>query len=135
MPPRVAAVVGSVLIILVGLARGFGGVVLLSPNGRVMTETEAGPGQPPLLGAGLLVVAALSVCSGVLVLLKRPSGVSVGLIAMAAFVLGGLINGTLLFGSPRLVGLAGNVVIAAVICTLLVRSRASVSFQSRDRRA
>jgi hypothetical protein len=122
---RVAAILGSALIILVGLGRGFGGVVLLATAQAPVGDLAVATGHLALMGGALLLVAVLCVWSGVAVLLGKPGGVRVGLVAMALFVIDGAVNGFVLYGAPRPIGLIGNLLVAAIIAALLLRGRLS----------
>jgi len=45
-------------------------------------------------------------------------------VALVAFVAGGVLNGTVLYGSPRMVGLGGNLLVALLMAALLLTIRA-----------
>ena len=124
---RIAAVAGSILIIFLGAARSFGGLVLLTPMRESVGETAAAPAELTVLGIGLEAVAFLCIWAGVSVLRRRPSGVLLGLIALVAFVAGGIANGTALYGAPQPAGIIGNLVVAAVIAVLLLLGRGSLT--------
>lgn len=127
MSPRLAAILGSIFIMLIGVARGFGGVVLLATAQAATAETIAPSHLLALLGGGLVFVAVLCLWSGVAVLLRKPGGVRVGVVAMTLFVVGGAVNGTVLYGAPRPIGLLGNLLAAVVTVALLLRGRASLA--------
>jgi len=121
----VASSVGAVLLILLGAARGFGGLVLLLPAGAEIRAAAASPGRLTMLGLGLVVVACLCIGSGVSVMRRRPVGVPLGLVALAAFVVGGAANGVALYGALQPAGLAVNLIVAAVIAALLLVGKRS----------
>lgn len=54
----------------------------------------------------------------------KRSGVPIGMVALVAFVAGGVLNGTVLYGSPRMVGLGGNLLVALLMAALLLTIRA-----------
>ena len=122
---RIAAVAGSILILLLGAARGFGGLVLLTPMRGSIGQTAASPAELTVLGIGLVAVGFLCIWAGVSVLRRRSSGVPLGLVALAAFVTGGIANGTALYGAPQPAGIAVNLAVAAVIAVLLLLGRRS----------
>lgn len=124
MASRILPIVTGLLLVLLGALRGFGGVILLTPFRRHI-DTTAGDGSLVLLGLGLVVVAALCVWSGTALLRRRRSGIPIGFLALVAFVLGGIVNGAVLYGAPRAAGLGGNFLAALLIAALLlvIRSR------------
>lgn len=123
MSSRIVPVLTGLLLVILGGLRGFGGVVLLSPFRRHVA-TAAGSAQLILLGLGLLVVAGLCVWAGMALMKGKRSGVTIGLVALVAFVAGGVLNGTVLYGSPRMVGLGGNLLVALLMAALLLTIRA-----------
>lgn len=93
-------IIGSMLALLIGIARAFGGFTLLSSHANT---TEVG------VGAGLLTVGTWLIIFAIVFLINmsqknpRPrifiKALSAG---MAAFWIDGIINGFLLFGAPQL---------------------------------
>lgn len=107
------------LLLLLGLARGAGGVLVLAAGSAV-----AGPGSRTdapswLIGGSLILVGMLCLVGSVLLVQRSPSGFWVALAALVAFVLGGILNGVLLYGSPRPMGVLGNTAYAVVTFVVL----------------
>ncbi|MBC8426589.1 hypothetical protein H8E07_20935 [bacterium] len=124
MPRSRYLIIAGFLMISLGLARGAGGLVLLTqgaaadPNIQA-TDTAVSTAGVVLLLLGLaLIVAAIGVFRRL-----RPFWL-VGLVCTVSFVVDGAINGFVLYGSPRDKGTIVNVVAAALIlaCLLLGRS-------------
>ena len=113
----------TVLLAVLGLARGGGGVLLLS-GGAGTAGAAARPDAPVgWIGGGLIVVGALCLAAGVVSLQGSRAALWLGTAALGAFVVGGLANGTLLYGSPRLAGVAGNLLYALLTWAALWRGR------------
>jgi hypothetical protein len=108
----------GILLILLGLLRGVGGLALLikAPAGP---EVHVSPQAAHLLGALFLATCALLVLAGAGLLRRRKWAWPLSQAALVIFVLGGLVNGRLLFGSPKLAGTAGNILFALVIYAAL----------------
>jgi hypothetical protein len=103
-----------VLLFALGLVRGIGGILLLT--GKTGLETQRGD---TIAGVTLLVVAIVAMAAASGVVRHRPWGVRAGIAACVLFVMGGVLNGFLLFGAPRMAGLVGNLCVAAVIGAVL----------------
>jgi hypothetical protein len=98
------------LMVGLGVARGIGGAVLV---------TQDRPG----LGLGLAAVGLLCVVAGVLVWRTHRAAPQLVLVALLAFLVGGFINGTVLYGHPRVAGVIGNLIYAVVVTVLLQRAQ------------
>jgi hypothetical protein len=108
----------GILLILLGLLRGVGGLALLL-KGATGPEMHASPQAAHLLGALLLATCVLLVLAGLGVLRRRKWAWPLSQASLVIFVLGGLINGRLLFGSPKLAGTVGSIIFALVIYAAL----------------
>jgi hypothetical protein len=75
------------------------------------------------IGGGLILVGALCLSAGVATLRGSRAALWLGTAALGAFVVGGLANGTLLYGSPRLSGVAGNLLYALLTWAALWQGR------------
>ncbi len=114
--------IAALLLILLATARGAGGVFLIRGGARV-AGAEARPDAPALLiGAGLLLAAFLCAAGGVLLVVRSRAARWVAGVGLATFVLGGIVNGFLLYGRPRPAGLIGNAAYAAVVVAALWRA-------------
>ena len=71
------------------------------------------------IGGGLILVGALCLVAGVLNIRRSRAALWLGIAALGTFVAGGLANGTLLYGSPRLPGMAGNLLYALLTLSAL----------------
>jgi hypothetical protein len=118
---------GGVLLILLALARGAGGMVLLARGGAAVEATGVASRTAALLGAGLLVVAAAAFAAGAAVLRRHRWGWRLGITAAIAFVLDGVLNGFVLFGHPGAGGTAGNALAAGVILACLWAGRGALA--------
>lgn len=106
---------GCALAILLGLGRGFGGILALF-NGASTTEKAVGS---ILAAIGLmLIISAIS-----LLMTKAPIWRKTLMAAVGLFWVDGIVNGFLLYGAPQLSGQLINLVWAAVILILIRPSR------------
>jgi hypothetical protein len=106
----------TLLLATLGLARGAGGVLLLTGASGLEPGVVRNAG---LVAASLLLVSALSLLAATGVWQRRAWGVPLGIVACGVFVLGGLVNGYLLFGAARLAGILVNLAVATVIVVVL----------------
>ncbi len=103
----------AILLAGLGLARGAGGVFML--RGGAAAGLGSRPDAPAwLIGAGLVLVGLLCLVASGLTLRRARSALWTGVAGLVLFVAGGLMNGTLLYGSPRMAGTVANVVYALV---------------------
>ncbi len=123
MAKRRYLIVGGVLMVLLGLARGAGGLVLLlrgaatDPNIRASASGVAGVGVALSLLGLVLIVAAVGV-------LRRNRRLwLVGMASTVAFVIDGAINGYVLYGRPGIGGTLANGIAAALILACLLAGR------------
>lgn len=126
MSPAAALRTAGLLLLVLGLARAAGGLVLATSGGEAVDSTRVSDETARLLGAGLIFVGLLSAAASVGCMLRRTWGWSLGFVAIVLFVADGLLNGTLLLGRPGDTGTIVNVIAAALIAVCLVRGRASV---------
>lgn len=125
--PRLMLTIGAVLLALLALARAAGGVATLATSGGTVTGTAPDRGALLAVGAGLLAVGALGIVAAVLLVLRHPRAWTLTALALAAFVLGGAINGTVLFGAPTVAGTIGNLTVAVVIATCVLAGRRALN--------
>ncbi len=114
------------LMVLLGLARGAGGVVLMTGGGAADPKIQAGKAAVVSAGASLLLLGLLLVVAGVGVMMRRRTAWVLGALATIAFVMGGAVNGTVLYGKPAPMGTAINVVAAAAIIACLLAGRGAL---------
>ncbi len=120
MQKQLFLIVGSVLMILLGLARGVGGFVLLTKGAATDPNIQATGSAVSTVGIFLLVLGLALVVAAVGVLRRRYSFWLVGAICTVAFVVDGVINGYVLYGQPGDQGTIVNVIAAAFILACLL---------------
>lgn len=120
MNKKAFLIIAAVLMTLVGLLRGVGGAILLFQGNKVAVE-------PPIMssdmvarlcGVGLLLVMTLLlVASYKLLKHKSRSGWNLSWIGIAVFLIGGIINGYLMFGNPfvedQIINFSASLLVAA----------------------
>jgi hypothetical protein len=115
-------IAASVVMILVGILRGLGGIVLLARGNNINTghPVVASGARMRIVALGLLAVCLLLVFSAINVL-RKPDKKSWNLCwtALIIFLTGGVINGYLLFGHPIDKGQLINLS-AVIICIVLL---------------
>ena len=121
------------LMVLVGLARGAGGVALLARGGAADPAIKAGGAAVVAAAMSLLLLGALLVAAGVGVLRRKRAAWVIGAVGTVAFVLGGAVNGTVLYGRPGGGGTALNVLAAAAIIGGLLAGRSALADPDADR--
>ena len=119
MGERVVLLIGGCLMALLGLARGAGGLALLVRGASVDPKIHAPATAVTVVGLGLVVVGLLLVVAAIGVLRHRRTSWSLGLWSVILFVIGGAVNGTVLYGRPGGQGTIANVVVAGVIAACL----------------
>jgi hypothetical protein len=122
-------IAGGILMILLGLARGAGGVTLLAKGQSTLPDIQAAPGTTKVLALVLLLIGAAEIVAGIGVIARKRRFWTFGIIATVAFVLDGAINGWLLFGRPGDRGTIMNVAAAALILLCLLRGRSALRIQ------
>jgi len=119
MKPRKALRLAGVLMILLGLARTAGGVVLLSQGAAADPNIRASDSTCAAVGGFLLALGAGLIVSAVGVLRGRRRAWLLGIIFTVAFVVDGMVNGYLLYGRPGDQGTIVNVIAATLILICL----------------
>jgi len=119
MSPSLALRTAGLLLLVLGIARAAGGVVLASGGGTVVDSSRVNESTARLLGVGLIVVGLISAIASFGCMQRRRWGWNLGLIAPILFVADGLLNGTLLFGRPGDMGTIVNVIAATMIVVCL----------------
>ena len=124
--------IGGALMVLLGLARGAGGAALLVRGGAADPNIHAGRAAVASVGVSLALLGMLLVVSGIGVMRRRRLYWLVGAVATIAFVLGGLMNGAVLYGRPGGAGTALNVVAAGAIVACLWLGRGALESARKD---
>jgi hypothetical protein len=120
---RFALMVGSVLLLLLGLARGSGGVILLLHGHAADARILASEPVVSRLAVGLVVIGLLVIVSAIGIMRGKAGFWFLGVIGTILFVIDGAINGYFLYGSPGEAGTAVNVVASLIILAALFRGR------------
>jgi len=123
MKERVLLMIGGILLILLGIARGSGGVILLLQGPAADPRIRASHFAVAILGALLAVLGLGLIASGVGVLRRRRRGWVWGVSLVVAFVMDGLANGYVFFGRPGDRGTVANLLAAALILACLYLGR------------
>ncbi|MBN1780928.1 hypothetical protein JW948_07390 [bacterium] len=126
MNRKYGLIAASVFMILIGLTRALGGAALIVKGNRVgagLPITGSAP-QIQIAAAGLLVVGILFVYVSISLVRKFTKSAWTGCwIVLALFILGGLLNGFLLYGQPQVKGQVINVIAAGLAGILLLTGR------------
>ena len=121
----------AVLLVLLGLARGGGGIALLTGGAGTLV---AGPRRAAvLMGCGLAFVALLAGAAAVELWRLQRRSIALTAAALLIFVTGGLLNGYLMFGAPRPAGILLNVGYSAVVGALVFAGRDALLPRGRKR--
>ncbi len=123
MTPRRWLLAGATLMLLLGLARGIGGMMLMVGTATPDPKIRAGGTEIAATAAALMLLGlALAVTSAGVFRRQRMAWL-VGAVLTVGFVLGGVVNGIVLYGRPRVAGTLGNLVVAAAIILCLWQGR------------
>ncbi|MDD2951683.1 MAG: hypothetical protein PHC95_00750 [Parabacteroides sp.] len=119
----------SVLMIVVGLLRGMGGVTLLIQGDKLDLglPITASPEGLKIAAYSLIAVCCLLVISAICLTIRRyVANYAFCWISLLLFLIGGIVNGFLLFGHPLAGGQLMNWGISFVIGLLLVLGKDTV---------
>jgi len=105
---------------LLGLARGGGGIALLLRGGELDPKIQATNAAAYAVGLGLVLLGGVLIASGLGLLRGVRVFWTVGVAAVLVFVVDGAINGYVLYGHPGDRGTVVNMITAALIVTCLV---------------
>lgn len=123
----ITLIVGSLLMILLGLARGLGGIVLLLQGKTVLPDIKTNETVLIFLAIGLILIGIFEVISAVGVYFLKRKYWFLGIVITILFVIDGAINGYFLFGKPGDQGTVINAVAAIIIITLLLLGKKSLN--------
>ncbi len=116
-------IIGAVLMILLGLARGIGGLVLFIQGTNTLPDIIASENVIRILAIGLISIGLLEIISAIGVFRLRHAFRRLGIAVTVAFVIDGAINGYFLFGKPGDLGTIVNSIVAIVIISCLFIGR------------
>jgi hypothetical protein len=121
--PSVALRTAALLLLVLGVARGAGGLLLAIWGTNPADAFRVGRDVMLAIGAGLLGVAVIAVIASIGLMRCRVWGWILGVFAIVLFVADGLVNGYLLFGRPGDRGTMVNAAAAVLILFCLLRGR------------
>lgn len=119
--------IASFLMIVTGLLRGVGGLSLLGKTPETDIPIVASPGEITIAGYSLLIVCVLFIAAGLSLTVRRTHAswvFSWGSIVL--FLIGGIVNGFLLFGHPLGSGQIINLVASCLIGVCLVLGKNNI---------
>jgi hypothetical protein len=109
--------------ILLGAARGVGGVLLLYRGSALDPAIRASDAAASAVGAGLAFLGAALVVAGVGILRGSALSLRLGALFTLLFAVDGAVNGYVLYGRPGEGGTVVNVVVALLILASLSHGR------------
>ncbi|MFO0582676.1 MAG: hypothetical protein U0229_10405 [Anaeromyxobacter sp.] len=112
----------ALVLIVLGLARGAGGVALLV-GGPAAVGSAADEGVARLLGAVLVAVGAMALAAGFAALRGRPAMFPLALGAVVLHVFAGFVNGAIRYGRASPAGTVANLGVGLLALWLLRRAR------------
>jgi hypothetical protein len=115
----VCRIVGGILVVLIGVAVGFGGFQLWGGAPSSWPNLIADASTIRSAAVGMLALAVFLVVAGTAATVNLRWGQAVSAIGILVFVAGGFWVNYALFGDVRLTHSGANVVVAAVILLLL----------------
>ena len=124
MNRKICLNVAGFLMLVVGLLRGIGGLFSLTKGVETVVSTNIAAWKTTVASTGLLAVALFLIVSACLLFVRRNktawilSWISVGL-----FIIGGVVNGFLLFGKPQIDGQIINWSVSILIGLFLLLGR------------
>ena len=125
-------IISAVIMILIGILRAIGGIALLTKGNQLNTEVPiiASEVQIYIVAIGLLIIGILLVYASIN-LLRKYSKMSWNIcwIILILFLLGGLLNGYLLFGQPLDQGQKINFAVAIFVGLFLFLGKSALKFE------
>jgi len=115
--------IGSIGLILLGIARGTGGIILLSQGSTTLDTITATPQTVAVIGWGLVIIGLMALMAGIGILRKNRLALWIGIVTLTLFVSDGIMNGFLLFGRPSTGGTIVNIAVAGLLFLSLWNGR------------
>jgi hypothetical protein len=125
VPKTLFRVASGLLVVLVGVAVGFGGFTLWRATPSSWPDLVATTSTIKGVASGMLILAALLLVAGGAAVMNRRWGRWLAAIAILAFVAGGFWVNYILFGDIRPARSGANAILAIAIL-LMLRAGASV---------
>ena len=122
----ISLIIAAVLMIILGLARGIGGIVLLLEGKSTLPDIKTNETVLIFLAVGLIIIGVMEIITAVGIYLLKKKFWMLGIIITVLFVIDGAINGYFLFGRPGAQGTVVNLIAAIIIITFLLLSKKSI---------
>ena len=119
-------IIGALLMILLGLARGIGGIILLIQGKTTLPNMNTNETVLIFLSFGLILIGIFEIISAVGIYYLKRKYWFLGIVVTILFVIDGAINGYLLFGKPGDQGTVINLIAAIIIITFLLLGKKSL---------
>lgn len=119
----VSVIAASLLMVILALARGSGGVILLLKGKNVLPEIMIEDSTIRILAIGLLIIGITELVSAIGVYFLKRIYWIIGIITSALFVIDGVINGYFIYGEPGAMGTTVNLVFGSLILLFLYLAR------------
>lgn len=123
----ISLLIGAVLMILLGLARGIGGLIILIQGKAALSNIKTDETVLIFLSIGLIVIGVFEIISAVGVYYLKRKYWFLGIVVTLLFVIDGAINGYFLFGKPGDQGTVVNLIVAIIIITFLLLGKKSLN--------
>lgn len=122
----ISLLIGAILMLLLGLARGIGGIILLLQGKETLSEIKTNETVLVFIAIGLILISIFEIISAVGVYYLKRKYWLLGIFITVLFVIDGAINGYFLFGRPSDQGTLVNLIVAIIIITFLLLGKKSV---------
>src|SRR5690554_1448336 len=123
----ISLIIGAVLMILLGLARGIGGIILLIQGKTTLSNIKTDETVLIFLSIGLILIGIFEIISAIGVYFLKRKYWLLGIVVTVLFVIDGAINGYFLFGKPGDQGTVVNLIAAILIITFLLLGKKSLN--------
>ena len=122
----ISLIIAAILMIILGLARGIGGIILLLEGKSTLPDIKTNETVLIFLAVGLIIIGVMEIITAVGIYLLKKKFWLLGIIITVLFVIDGAINGYFLFGRPGAQGTVVNLIAAIIIITFLLLSKKSI---------
>ena len=123
----ISLLIGVILMILLGLARGLGGITLLLKGKATLPDIKTNETVLIFLAIGLILIGIIEIISAVGVYFLKRKYWLLGIFVTVLFVIDGAVNGYFLFGKPGDQGTVVNLIAALIIITFLLLGKESLN--------
>ena len=122
----ISLIIAVLLMIILGLARGIGGIILLIQGKSTLSNIKTNETVLIYLAIGLILIGIFEVISAVGIYFLKRKFWSLGVFVTVLFVIDGMINGYFLFGKPGDQGTIINLFFAIIIIIFLFKGKKSI---------